>query len=764
MIFIKKIFLTLFLVTLLFNNAIADEKFIIEDIIIKGLKRVDKGVVYSYLPFEVGDIFDTSITPELIKSLFKTKFFDDVVIEREGNILVFNFKERPTIADIDFIGLESIPEEQLNKILEAANIVPGSIYDSSILDRIKSELREQNYARGKYTSDIKIEETLLSDNRIYLKVTVNEGVSARIKQIKIIGNKTFSDENLKSNFETSLTKWYMFWTTSGVYSSPILIGDLDRLKSFYQDQGFMDFSIESTQVSLNQSKEEVYITININEGRQYEINKIYVSGKLIFSIEQIADLFEITTGEYISRAKIMKTVENIKSKLSIEGYAFSNIKPIPEKIQDSNKVDINFYIDSGKRVYVRRINILGNNVTSDEVFRRELRQMEGGFYSLNSINQSKARLKRLSYIENIFIDEIRVPGSDDQVDLNVKIVEKMSGNFSLGAGFGGSGTGVSLNVGVEQDNFLGSGNKVAFSINTAKTTRTYSFNFFNPYHNLDNVSRSFGFNLQNQDTTNTTTVSSYEADKFGLNYSYGIPLTEDNRFNLQLSYINWKVKILESSPQQIQQFVSEEGSTFNNFSINATYTQDTRDSAVYTRSGHKTSLGSEIYLPGSGLEFYKINFEKDSYNIIDKDDDIILRLKGSIDFGDGYGGTKQLPFYEKYKMGGPRSVRGYEKNNLSPKDSNGMPFGGDFAIMGGVEVIFPSPFFENPNLRTALFADIGNSFEKWDDFEFSDLKGSFGLAVKYLSAFGPIVVNISIPINDDESDKTEGFQFNLGTD
>jgi len=761
MFLIKNFFLVL-LFALTFNNAVATEKFVIKDIILKGLKRVDPGTIFTYLPFEIGDVFDSSTTPQIIKSLFKSKFFDDIVIEREGSTLVFYFDERPTIMDIDFEGLEDIEPEQLDKILDAANIAPGRIYDSSVLERIKSELREQNFARGMYSVDIQVKETLLSENRIYLQVIVSEGVRAKIKQIKIVGNKTFSDATLIRKFETNLPVWYMFWSTRGTYSSPMLRGDIDRLVSFYQNKGFMDFAIESTQVSLSKNKEEVYITINISEGEQYIVNKINVAGKLIIPIEEIADLITVQTGEYISKGKILQSTENIKSRLAEEGYAFARINPMPEQVSDLNEVDISFYIDPGKRTYVRRINITGNIATQDEVFRREIRQMEGGWYSSNAIKITKSRLKRLSYVENVVIDEIRVPGSENKLDLNVKIEEKLSGNFNVGAGFGGSGTGLSLNAGIEQDNFLGFGSKVAFNLSTAKISRNYSFSFFNPYHNMDNVSRSFGFNLERTKTDNTDTVSDYEADRFGFNYSYGLPMTENNSFSLTLKYLNWEVSATKGSADEILNFISENGDQFDNFSFDLNYSIDTRDSSQFTRSGFKTNLGTEVFVPGSDLEYYKIYFQTESFFEINRENDIILRLKGITGYGQGYGGTKGLPFYDKFRAGGPKSVRGYEKNSLSPYDSTGRPLGGDFMVAGSAEVIFPPPL-DMENLRSAFFVDFGRAYKDYDSFEFDDLKGSVGLSLRYLSPFGGISINISTALNSEEDDKTESFQFNLGT-
>ena len=763
MLFLKKIYIVI-IIFAIFKNTYAEEKFIIEDIVLEGLQRVDPGSIYGYLPFEVGDTFDSRSTPVIIKTLFKSKFFNDIVIKRDGNKLIITFDERPTIVDIDFEGLEDIDDDQLDKILDAANIAPGRIYDNSVLERIKSELREQNFARGIYTVDIEIEENLLPENRIYLKVLVSTGVRAKIKQIKITGNRSFSDKKLKRNFETALPIWYMFWSTRGVYSSPMLQGDLDRLTSFYQDKGFMDFTIESTQVSLSKNKEEVYITININEGKQYIVEKIHVSGKLIAPIQEIAELIEIKTGEYISKSKILQSTENIKARLGEEGYAFSRINAVPGKTKDDETVDVNFFIDPGTRAYVRRINISGNITTQDEVLRREIRQMEGGWYSSDAITLSKKRLKRLAYIENVIFEEVRVPGSANKVDLNVRVKEKLSGNFNIGAGLGGSGTGLSLSAGIEQDNFLGFGSKVSINVDTGKTSRNYAFSFFNPYHNLDSVSRSFGFNVQTTKTDNTDTVADYEADRVGLNYSYGLPMTENNRFFLELRYLKWDVDSTANSSDEIIDFLNKNGNQFDNFSFNISYAIDTRDSTSFTRNGFKTSLGTEVFVPGSDLEYYKVTFRTDSFFEINRERDIVLRLKGITYYGQGYGGTDGLPFYDKFKIGGPKSVRGFRKNSLSPLDSTGKPLGGDFAVAGSSELIFRPPF-ELPvdNLRTAFYADFGAAFKDYDSADFGDIKGSVGLSIKWISPFGGISISFSKPVNKEEGDKTESFQFNLGT-
>jgi outer membrane protein insertion porin family len=702
------------------------------------------------------------MTPRIIKSLFKTKFFNDIIIKRKDNNLILVFDERPTIVDIEFEGLEDIEPEQLDKILDAANIASGRIYDSSALERIRSELREQNFARGIYSVDIDIQETMLPDNRIYLNVVIKQGVRAKIKQIKIVGNKSFSDNKLKKEFQTALPVWYMFWSDSGVYSSPVLMGDINRLYSFYQDKGYMDFTVESTQVSLSKNKEEVYITISVLEGQQYIINKINVAGKLIIPIEEIAELITINTGDYFSRGKILESTEYIKSRLSEEGYAFAKINAMPEKNEKTNEVEISFYVDPGYRAYVRRINITGNITTQDQVYRRELRQMEGGWYSLNAIEISKSRLKRLAFVENVEFEEIRVQGSSNKIDLNIRIKEKLSGSFNVGAGFGGSGTGLSLSAGISQDNFLGLGSKVSLTLNTAKTNKVYAFNFNNPYHNMDNVSRSFGFSFTQTKTDNTDTVADYEADRIDFQYAYGIPFNENARFNLSLGFNKNEIVSTESSSNQIKDFIAKNGDSFGDFSLKVAYLIDQRDSSRNPKSGFKASLSTQVNVPGSDLKFYKVRFKTDSYFLINKEKDVVLRIRGITDYGQGYDGTDGLPFFSKFMMGGPKSVRGYEKNSLSPRDSADRPIGGDFAVLGSAEIIFNPPL-DIKNLRTAFFADFGRSFDDYDNFEFGDLKGSVGLSIKWISPFGGVNISISAPLNDDSNDRTEGFQFNLGS-
>ena len=759
----KKIF---FIILLIFNTHLIanEEAFVVNDIKLEGLQKVDPGTVYAYLPIEIGDTFYTSNSTEIIKILFKTGFFDDVVIERKESTLILSFVERPTMSSIEFDGLEDIKEEQIQEVLMAAGIQPGKIFNESVLEKIRSELLEQYYARGKYAVKINVNETRLPDNQISIVVYVKEGESALIKQIKITGNRTFSDEELISKFNSKTPVWYEFWKDSGNYSSPLLDADIRTLSQFYQDHGFLEFSVDSSQVSLDKEKKHVFVTINISEGKRYIVEKVMVSGKFILNVKEIADAIEIFSGEYVSRDKINRSVEAIKVLMSEHGYAFANINAIPKTTKE-DKVDLDFFIDPGERVYVRRIEIKGNEKTADKVFRREIRQMEGGWYSANLIKISKRRLQKLSYVENVTIQERKVPNKTNMMDVIINIEEKLSGNFNIGAGFGGSGTGVQLNTSVSQDNFLGSGNKVSFGINTAKTTKNYSFDFYNPYHNLDNVSRGFGFSFMQEDTTNTDTQTTFKSDRKELSFAYGIPMTEENRINFKIKGQAYNVKSTTDSAQELIDFVGKHGDKYTNAELIAGYTIDTRNRASFTTSGFRTNLRGQVNIPGSDIEYFKLSFKTIGY--FELQDNLVFKLSSEIAGGTGFGSTNKIPFYDKFKTGGPKSVRGYEKNSLSPNDSKGQPLGGDFMFNSSAEIQFPTPVLseikELKNLQSALFLDFGKAYKDLEDFDFDEIRGSAGLSFSFLSPFGGVTINFAVPFNDDESDKTEGFQFRLGS-
>ena len=502
----------------------AAPSFDVEDIEVEGLQRIEAGTVFTYLPIKVGDTFDERRSAEILRELFKTGFFSDVSLFHRGNILIVTVKERPAIADINFSGNKDISDEDLTTALKGVGIAKGRVFNRSILERLENELLQQYFARGKYNVQVDTTVSELPRNRVDIDIDISEGEVARIKRINIVGNKDFDDGELKDDFDSGIPPWYLFFSGKDKYSKQKLAGDLEKLRSLYLDQGYLKFNIDSTQVSITPDKRDIYITINIDEGDKYTVNEVKLAGNFIVPEEELRNLLVIHKGEIFSRSKVVETTDAISRRLGNEGYAFANINPIPEVDDTKREVSITFFIDPGQRIYVRRINFLGNDATRDEVFRREMRQLEGGWYSLKNIDLSRRRLERLSYVESVDIKTERVSGIDDLVDLDITIKERLSGSFAIGAGFS-QAQGLLFNLSLTQDNFLGTGRKVGIRFDNSAANTIYSFSYTNPYYTIDGVSRGFSLSYSETDAAEAN-VSDYFADQFAGNVNYGIPLTE----------------------------------------------------------------------------------------------------------------------------------------------------------------------------------------------------------------------------------------------
>ena len=755
---IKRITLVFFIG--LISMQVQAETFRLQDIQIEGLERIEAGTVFTYLPVKVGDQLDENNTASIIRTLYKTGLFKDIQLRREGNILVVVVEERPAIASINFDGNKILDDDQLTEVLTDIGIVSGRVFNRSVLERLENELLQQYFAFGKYSViiDTQIEE--VSNNRVKVGINIVEGDVAKIKQVKIVGNTVFKEKDLLKEFESGLKPWYKFWGTRDRYSKPKLQGDLEILRGEYLNQGYLKFDVNSTQVSISPNKEDIFITINIDEGDPYTIEGIELAGKFLLPEEEIRELIQFELGEVFSRAKVVRSTNAISHRLSDEGYAFSNINTVPEIDEENKTVKLTFFVDPGRRVYVRRINFRGNNITRDEVFRRELRQMEGGWYSQSKIDASRSRLQRLSYVESVEINTEQVPGVNDFVDLDVEIEERLAGSFNLGAGLSDS-QGIVATTSVSQENFLGTGKIVSFSINTSRVNTVYSVNYTNPYYTIDGVSRGFGFTFLSTDAEEAD-ISDFDSDQFALRGNYGIPLTEFSRFNISAQLANTDIDTNANSPQEILDFINENDDSYVNLTINGSFLHDTRNRSLFPNRGSRQVIGTEITLPGSDLEFYKIRYENRFYFPISEY--FTLSLGSEIGYGDQYGDTTDLPFFEKFRAGGFDSVRGYESNTLGPRDSQDDAFGGNFLTTATAQISFPPPFLENKNrARLNLFVDAGNVFEEFDDFESGDIRGSFGLAVNWITGFGGISAALSTQFNDEPEDDTETFQFNLGT-
>ncbi len=736
------------------------ESFRLQDIQIEGLERIEAGTVFTYLPIKVGDELDENSTANIARELYKSGFFNDIQLRREGNILVVTVQEKPTIASLNFDGNKTLDDEELAEVLTDVGIANGRVFNRSVLERLENELVQQYFAFGKYSVDIDTQIRELERNRVDIGIHIIEGDAAKIKQVKIVGNSAFEEDDLTDDFESGLKPWYKFWGSRDRYAKQKLQGDIEILRSQYLNEGYLRFDVPSTQVSISPNKEDIFITINVDEGEQYTIDEIKLAGKFIFPEEELRSLVDVSIGDKFSRAKIVRSTAAISRRLGDEGYAFPNINPVPEVDEETKKVDLTFFIDSGKRVYVRRINFTGHKTTRDEVYRRELRQMESGWYSQTNVEASRRRIQRLSYVDAVEIETQRIPGVDDFVDLDIAVEERLAGSFNIGAGFSDS-QGIVGSTSVSQENFLGTGKTVSFQVNTSSVNTVYGLNYVNPYHNIDGVSRGFGFNFVSTEADEAD-ISDFDSDQFSLSVNYGIPLTEVDRIGATFQLGNTDIQTNSNTPLEIQQFIDENDDSYTNLTWTTRFTHDTRNRSLFPDKGSRQSFATEITLPGSGLEFYKLTYENVFYFPLGET--FTLSLGSEIGYGDQYGDTTDLPFFEKFRAGGFDSVRGYESNSLGPRDSQDDSFGGNFVSVVRAQVLFPPPFLENKNrARLALFIDSGNVFPEISDFDSSDLRGAFGLGVNWVTALGGISAALSTPFNDEPGDDTETFQFNLGT-
>ena len=738
------------------------ETFRVQDIQIEGLERIEAGTVFTYLPVKVGDQVDAGQTAQIVRELFKTGLFKDIELRREGDVLVVVVQERPGIASITFDGNKILDDEQLTKVLVDIGIASGHVFNRSVLERLENELLQQYFAFGKYNVQIDTRVSELPRNRVGISILIVEGDVARIKQVQIVGNTSFDEEQLTEHFESGLKSWYQFFGTSDRYAKQKLQGDLEKLRSHYLNHGYLKFNIKSTQVSLSPDKEDIFITINIDEGDRYTLEEIELAGDLVLPEEELRSLIQFTPGETFSRARISLISDAILRRLGDQGYAFPNVNPVPEINDEDKAVKITMFVTPGKRAYVRRINFRGHKITQDQVYRRELRQMEGGWYSQTSVENSRRRLQRLTYVESVEIETNRVPGAEDLVDIDIDIKERLSGSFNIGAGYSDA-QGAVFSSSVSQENFLGTGKTVSFSINTSKVNTVYALNYVNPYYTIDGVSRGFGFNYVSTEADEAD-ISDFDTDQFGLSTSYGIPLTENDRINAFAQVDRTEITTGSNTPREIFDFVENNDDEYLNFTLSSNFVHDTRDRRLFPSVGNRQRAGVEVTVPGSDLEFYKVTYSNSFYFPLSKT--FILSLGSEFGYGDAYGSSKDLPFFEKFRAGGVRTVRGYESNSLGPKDSLGEPYGGNLLTTFRSELLFPPPplpLIAPGSARMSLFVDAGNVFADVDDFETGELRGSVGLGVNLITGFGGISAIFATAFNDESGDETESFQFNLGT-
>ncbi len=785
----KRLILTFLLMAGLSQHVWADESFVIQDIRVEGLQRIAAGTVFNYLPVKVGESLDDRASADTIRALFKTGFFKDVRLERENGVLIVFVVERPAIATIDYNGNKSLEEEVLTEGLKEIGFAVGRVFDKSLLDKVEQELQRIYFSQGKYGVKMETTVTPLERNRVGITIDVSEGVVARIHQINIVGNSVYDDEDLLDEFELSIPTLFSFYTDDDQYSKQKLSADLERLRSYYLNRGYINFNIDSTQVSITPDKKDVYITINITEGDKFTIKSVKLAGELVVDAEKLFPLFTIQKGDIFSRRRSSETSEKITDRLGEYGYAFANVNVVPEVLDKEKQVELTFFVDPGKRVYVRRINFTGNTQTRDEVLRREMRQFESAWISTANVERSKVRLDSLGYFDEIEVETPAVPGSTDQVDVNYKVTENPSGNLLAGLGYSDT-QGVVFNASISQNNFLGSGKRISLGFDNSETNTVYRFGYVNPYWTEDGVSR--GFNLLYRETdASAANLASYTSDVISGSMAFGIPITEFERVSLSMGYSNTTINTSAGTPQDFLVELADidgggtpisDGGVFNGqnaigtsdsvsfdtFTLNLGFANDTRNRAIFPDRGGVQRLGGEIALPGSDLEYYKLTYLNQRYFGLTRD--LTLSMKGEIGYGDGYGSTENLPFFENFLAGGTRSVRGYEDNTLGPRirDANSTsannPLGGNLKTVASAELIFPIPFVKDTrSWRFSAFVDAGNVFGSDEDFEFDELRYSTGLGVTWLSPFGALTASLASPFNDQADDETKTFQFTFGS-
>jgi outer membrane protein insertion porin family len=745
---------------LLCARVAAFEPFVVQDIRVEGLQRISAGTVFNYLPIKLGQTVDTEDSIAAVSALFSTGFFNDVSLERDGDVLVVYVKERAAISSIEIEGNEDLDTDELLDGLKQIGLAEGRVFDRSLLDKVEQELQRQYFSRGKYAVRIKTTVTPLERNRVGILIDISEGQVARIKQINIIGNHTFSDKELLDEFSLTTPTFLSAITKSDQYSKQALSADLETLRTYYLDRGYLKFHINSTQVSITPDKKDIYITINITEGEQYKIRVVKLSGDLVVPAEEIFPLIDINPGDVFSRKQVTESVDKISSLLGNQGYAFANVNTVPDMDDETHEVSLGFFVDPGKRVYVRRINVSGNVSTRDEVLRREMRQMEGGWYSAEKVERSRTRLDRLGYFEDVNVETPTVPGTTDQLDVNYSVTETSSGSISAGLGYSQS-SGLLFNASVQQDNFLGSGKRVSFTFDNSSVNTVYSFNYVNPFWTIDGVSRGFGAFYRKTDA-NEANLANYSTDTRGLNVNFGIPVNEYDTIRFSAGYQGMDLKTTNYSSLEVTDFVDQHGDSFDDLIMTASWRHDTRNKILFADTGGMQSISLETTSPGSGLEYYKLDYEQQRFLPLTRE--LTLGLKGRLGYGDGYGDYDQLPFFENFFAGGVRSVRGFEDNTLGPVDSDGDPIGGAFLVVFNAEVYFPVPFADDAKgVRLSTFLDVGNVYEDYSNFDAGDLRYSVGLAGLWLSPLGPISVSLGFPLNEKSGDKVQNFQFTVGT-
>lgn len=740
-------------------SAVAIEPFVVKDIRVEGIQRTEAGTVFSYLPVKVGDKLDDEHAAAAIRALFATGFFKDVRLEMQQGVLIVLVRERPSIASIEINGVKDFPKDTLRDNLKSVGLADGRIFDKSALDKAEQELKRQYVARGKYGVKFNTTVTELERNRVAIIFNVVEGETSKIRQINIIGNQAFNEKKLKGLMQLGTPNWISWFTKNDQYSKQKLSADLEILRSLYLDAGYLEFSIDSTQVSITPDKEHIYITINLSEGAKYTVSDVKVSGpENILSHVETRKLIKVQAGDVFSRKELTDSTKKIGDRLGEDGYAFASVNAVPDVDKEKHQVGFTYVVDPGSRAYVRHIDITGNTKTRDVVIRREFRQMEGAWYSASKIKTSKQKVDRLDFFSEVNIETLPVPGTNDQLDVSLAVKEKSTGDFSVGAGIS-SNVGVVFTGSITQRNLFGTGNLLSTQINTSRVNQVYSVSYTNPYFTDNGVSRGFDLYKRNVNST-FTAISPYLSSTIGGGMRFGVPISDFENTHYGLSAEKTELTLTNNSSLQMKDYVRIFGPSTSNLVSSVGWSQDSRDSAIYTTAGTVQRAFVEVALPVSNQRFYKLTYQQQWFYPISQN--VTLMLNGETGGANGYGGLP-VPFFKNFYAGGPGSVRGFKPFSIGPHDLNNNSLGGTRRIVGNAELLFPMPGMnKDRSVRLSAFVDAGAVFGL--GLSASDsLRYSTGVAVTWVSPVGPLKISVGVPLNKQPSDKLQMFQFTLGS-
>ena len=779
------------LAVLLSVGASAWEPFRVGDIRLLGLQRVSAGTVFNLLPLSVGDVIDSVSVRQLMRGLFASGYFDDVTMSRDGDILIVSVKERPSIESIEIEGNKAIKTENLMEALSGQGLREGEIFKQATLERVGLELERSYVAQGRYNASIETKADPLPRNRVAIEINIEEGSNSGIRHINIVGNTVFSQQELLDDLELKHPSLFSFVRGDHKYSQEKLSGDLERIESYYQDRGHVDMSVRSAQVSITPDRKQVYVTVNIDEGDLYTVNEVHLAGELRDVNEDvIRSLFSVEKGQTFSRARMTATEERITAVLGNSGYTFASATGIPET-RDDGTVDVTFYVEAGKRAYVRRLSFVGNNVTHDEVLRREMRQIEGGWASTAQIELSKVRLERLGYFEEVNVETPEVPGTDDQIDVEFSVKEQPTGVISGQLGYQEI-TGLHVGASYQQQNVAGTGNSIGINIGWNDFFKHVTGSFFDPYFTADGISRGYNFYFRRSDYQGLN-LARFSTDAIGAGAVFGFPISETQR--LQFSFTAEQTRISEGlfAALEISDFLAREQDEFLNWKVETSWMSSTLNRGLFPTAGRSQQVALEVAIPGSELSFYKLQYSGDQYFRLPRGWSV--RMRGQVGYGGVFGDTETFPFFEHFFAGGFGSVRGFERSTLGPKgteppdstfvDPDGLPIGGNLLFEASLELIFPLPILENRGqFRPVFFVDAGNVFNtdcptperlalatdfdaseitvRCEDFSVDALRYSAGFSVTWLTGMGPMTFVLARPFNVGPFDEEETFSFELG--